>query len=621
MRFERKRHAALFLLPAILAVLASGCEKSESAPAVEAGDEVRVHYTCRLKGGELAATTRREAAGDASVKKSPLFSPETAYEPLLLTAGPGEAPEYGRTQNLKRALSNGLSEAVVGMRVGEERRLQLEAEVPPGLAGGERFLEMARVRKRDKEKTMSAGLYAKFQKDKAPEVGQQIALAPGFTGTVTSVSGDQVALRVSAEPGTEIDTLFGKGTIFDRGDHYEIEIDARKGSLIRMGNLVGRITEVDEELITTDFGHPFGGEVLVCDVKLEGIERKAPAPGSRVVREGDWVEAEVTVSLADGSPVSASEALGDVHPAAAGEAGAEGPVLQSLLAGSAEPPLGLGEAVIGMAAEETKKWELPPERAKGPWDPAKLQEFPRVRREPRTFRMKTEQYAKKTGSFPKGGDVVNLLPYFKTRVVQAGVEDSLLEHLAGDGEAVEDGFGTTEIRVEGEEIVLTLTPRVGAAFEADGLRGRVRSAGDDTFTVDLNHPLAGKALVVSARLVSLIPGSEFRSRRIPWIEDHEAGLAAARRSGKPAVLVLYADWCAYSRRLFDETFEDPRIKALEDRFVWVKVNSDLQSDLQALYRQQGFPTIVLLSPDGQVAKTLDGFKDAATLRSELGAGP
>jgi FKBP-type peptidyl-prolyl cis-trans isomerase 2 len=620
MRFERRNPAGVFLVAALLAASLAGCEKGGNAPEVQAGDEVRVHYTCRLRGGELAATTRQEAAGDASVKKSPLFSPETAYEPLLLTAGPGEAPEYGRTQNLKRALSDGLSEAVVGMRVGEERRLQLEADVPPGLAGGERFLEMARVRKRDKEKTMSAGLYAKFQKDKAPEVGQQIALAPGFTGTVTSVSGDQVALRVSAEPGTEIDTLFGKGTIFDRGDHYEIEIDARKGSLIRLGNLVGRVKEVDEALITTDFGHPFGGEVLVCDVKLEGIERKAPAPGSRVVREGDWVEAEVTVSLADGSPVSASEALGDVHPAAAGEAAAEGPVIESLLAGSAEPPLGLGEAVIGMAVDETKKWELPPEKAKGPWDPAKLKMFPRVRREPRTFRMKTEEYAKRTGSFPQEGDVVSLVPYFRTRVLQVGVEESLLEHLAADGETAEDGFGTTKIRVEGEEIVLAMTPKIGAPFAVDGREGKVSSSEDESFTVDFNHPLAGKALVVSSTLVSLIPASEFRKRRLPWIEDHEAGLAAARSSGKPMVLVLYADWCGYSRRLFDETFEDPRIKALEDRFVWVKVNSDLQRDLQALYRQQGFPMIVVLSPDGEVAKTLDGFKDAGTLRSQLGAG-
>lgn len=621
MRFEQKRIPLIFLFTTVLAVALTGCRKSGKEPVVRAGDEVRVHYTCRLKGGELVATTHEAAARNDAIKKSALFVAEPRYEPARLTAGPQQGPEHGRTQNLGHALSSGLSAAVVAMRVGDKRTVEVTAEVPPGLVWGERYLQMARVRERSKEKTMSAGLYARFQREKAPEVGQQVGLEPGFVGTVTSVSGDEVTLGVSAEPGAVIDTIFGKGTIRDRGDRYEVEIDARQGALIRLGKLVGRIVEVNDELITTDFGHPFGGESLVCDVQVEAIERSAADEDRAVVREGDGVEVRYTISLEDGSAVPQRQGAGGAAPepgeAGAGQGSAH-PVTEAILAGSGEDPFGLGKAVLGMAVEEKKEWELPPDRAYGSRDPARIMAFPRVRREPRTLLVTTEVYARKTGTFPAEGALVNLLPYFESRVVQVGAEGSLLEHLAVDGQAFDDGFGTTTIRVEGQEIVLTLTPKLGAPFEVDGREGRVVSVEDETFTVDLNHPLAGKPLQVGMEIASVTPASELRKSKIPWIEDHAAGLATARDSGKPMVLVLYADWCGYSQRLFDETFEDARIKMIAERFVWVRVDSHIQSDLQALYGQQGFPRIVVLRPEGEIVKVLDGFKDALALRTVLG---
>lgn len=55
-------------------------------------------------------------------------------------------------------------------------------------------------------------------------------------------------------------------------------------------------------------------------------------------------------------------------------------------------------------------------------------------------------------------------------------------------------------------------------------------------------------------------------------------------------LVLYADWGSWSKNLLNESPQDPRLKALQDRLVWIKVNSDKQKDAQAKYRQKGgFP--------------------------------
>ncbi len=495
MLFLRKAGVRAAIVLTVLVLALSGCEKVHQQDRVNKGDRVQVQYACRSTSGELVATSDAGRAKDASAANSPLFFAEGGGGPISLVAGPGENPEPGQALNLRRALLDGLAEAIVGVPVGEKRTVNLTAEVSPGLPDGERFLEMARVRRREKEKTMSTRLYGKFRDEGEPEVGQQVVLEPGFTGTVTSMSGDQVTLRVETEPGIEVDTLLGKGTIHDRGDHYEIEIDARKGSLVRMGNLVGKISSVDEALITVDFGHPFGGEVLVCDVELKEILMKAAEREPKVVRKGDRVKIDCEVTLEDGSRLPT--------PPVEADGGRALSIPETLVAGMEKVPLGIGDAVLGMAVGERKAFTLTPYEAYGPWDPEKTEEFPCVRREPRRFQISTEEYARRLGSLPEQGAVVSLLPYFETRVVEVSVGESTLEHLVTDGTTLEDDFGRTSVRLEGEEIVLTLEPRIGAPFAVDGREGWVASTNGRTFTVDYNHPLAGKALRVELEVASL----------------------------------------------------------------------------------------------------------------------
>jgi thiol:disulfide interchange protein len=142
---------------------------------------------------------------------------------------------------------------------------------------------------------------------------------------------------------------------------------------------------------------------------------------------------------------------------------------------------------------------------------------------------------------------------------------------------------------------------------------------DDSYTVDFNHPLAGKKLTVDLELVSLIKGDAFKGINLSWLENHDQGLAAARQAGKPAVLVLYAEWCQWCKKTFAETVQDPRVKELKDNFTWVKVNSNQQKQYMEKYGQSGFPMIVLFNPDGTVARKIEGFRDGAALAAELRA--
>ncbi len=48
-------------------------------------------------------------------------------------------------------------------------------------------------------------------------------------------------------------------------------IDAHKGALVLAAGMVGRISYVDDKAFYIDFGNPFGGETLLCDVTVEKI--------------------------------------------------------------------------------------------------------------------------------------------------------------------------------------------------------------------------------------------------------------------------------------------------------------------------------------------------------------
>jgi len=339
-----------------------------------------------------------------------------------------------------------------------------------------------------------------------------------------------------------------------------------------------------------------GAQAIPSAAAAEPSRDAAEDPGK--AQAGDLVTVNYSVTLADGAPVRAVEG-------------------EEAIAGESATMPGVAAGVVGMAPGEKRDFTVPPEKGYGLSDPAKIVRFPIERRMPKTVRIPAAEYVKRFGTFPAVGREVDLLPYARSRVTAVTEREAELAYLGKDGDRFEDGLGATETRVDGEQVILRLIPRLGAPFPREGVEGRITGADNDAFTVDFNPPLAGRTLVYHIEALSLVKASRVRDAKIAWGEDHDRGLADAKRARKPVVLVLYAEWCAWCKKLFGESLPDPRVRILSDRFVWVKVNSDLDKKIYGKYGQNGFPLIVLLSPDGDVVGRIDGFRDGAALYGEL----
>jgi FKBP-type peptidyl-prolyl cis-trans isomerase 2 len=650
----------------VLCLLFAGCS-TRGADERRTQEKRSLHYTCRLKSGEVIATTEREIGDDPSVPKSRVFHRETEGVPFNIEAGESlkeATAEHEKVlKTFQPVLLEQLHKVAEGLDIGEKKKVSVETEPQLDVPAEERNMQLSRVKTFPKEMRYARDAFPHMTASEA-KLGASVNLHRALEGRVVSIDEKEVVVSFTPLSDRPLEGPFGDYMIHDKGDHYEIEIDARVGSLVRVGPLVGRISEVGPTIFNIDYSHPFGGERLTCDVAVGpavdeaqgtvtagkvsggasgtetgGVTKEAmpglqkaekektvgseAAPAAEeipeIVQQGDLVEVSCTASMETGEVFwttrnSVAEDP-DRHKVDWYEKQEHcGP--ETLVAGEQGPVPGLADALLGMRMGEKRRVTVPESKAYGPRNAKWLGEFARVRSIPRTMTIPAESYMKQYGGVPVKDKTVNVNPYVRGRVVEVTEKNVTLE-LTSATEVDEAELGTTRVKELGDRIELSLTPRIGAPFPFQDRTGRIVAVGDTKFTVDFNHPLAGKPIVLDMEILSLTKASSFRDRKIPWFEDHDKGLDAAAKEKKPVVLVLYAPWCNWSKKLLEESLEDPRIKLLKDSFIWVKVNSDKQKDIKEFYEQKGFPLTLVIEPEGGVISRLEGFKEPEALRREL----
>lgn len=352
----------------------------------------------------------------------------------------------------------------------------------------------------------------------------------------------------------------------------------------------------------------------------EGSPAKPEKTVTDVVEPGDLVSVHYTMRLEDGDVIFTTredKARDKETPRADWFRAPPSFGPQSVLAGSDEGLKELSEALVGMHVGDIKTANLAPSKAFGAHDPKKVRIFPRIKTVPRKAMVEAPDYVNQMNAFPITGREVRFIPYFKSKVIKVTERYTVLEALAEDGEQIEADYGVTTLSVGDDEVKLELAPTVGAKFKVDDQEGRICKVGEDTFSVDFNHPAAGKPILMDMEVKAVEKAADFKDNELDWIQDHDAGYETAIQEFKPMVMVLYASWCGWSKKLMENTIKDPRIQKLWDDFVWVKVDSDQQPHYKEMYGQSGYPMVVLTDETGEIVTKIDGFRDPRTFLQEL----
>lgn len=111
-----------------------------------------------------------------------------------------------------------------------------------------------------------------------------------------------------------------------------------------------------------------------------------------------------------------------------------------------------------------------------------------------------------------------------------------------------------------------------------------------------------------------------------WHHRSGEAFAAARQSGKPVLVDLYAQWCGWCKTMEREVFTQEKFRVYAERFVLLRVDVEdggAGSDLQRRFMADSLPTLLLLDPKQSLLGKIEGYMEAdrliARLDSELRA--
>lgn len=97
----------------------------------------------------------------------------------------------------------------------------------------------------------------------------------------------------------------------------------------------------------------------------------------------------------------------------------------------------------------------------------------------------------------------------------------------------------------------------------------------------------------------------------------DAALAKAQKENKPLVIDLFASWCLPCQRMEQNTFSDATVKALLEKCVFLRVDTDQQPALAKEVGVVGLPDVRLVTPDGRVVRKLHGYLSAEAFAKDL----
>lgn len=254
------------------------CAVFQPVKRVQPGDVINVNYTCRSEDGQLMATTEKTAAQDQKTPRSPIFRMPEAFAPVTLVAG-AEAANASEPQKpvklsgFKKVLHKHLAMDLAGQRYGQPEPLRLSPHQTDLLPPAQGYVTFAKVWARPKQSIIPVDRFVKMMR-RQPEVGFQYDHEMGLQATVANVGKRHVTIQYAPVNGLgcSVPTQFGTGIVKDGGTKWRIDMQVVEGQLVRSRDLVGRVVKVEPTMFYVDYGHPFGGGDLICDVAVDAAQ-------------------------------------------------------------------------------------------------------------------------------------------------------------------------------------------------------------------------------------------------------------------------------------------------------------------------------------------------------------
>jgi len=99
---------------------------------------------------------------------------------------------------------------------------------------------------------------------------------------------------------------------------------------------------------------------------------------------------------------------------------------------------------------------------------------------------------------------------------------------------------------------------------------------------------------------------EAAAEGIAWHASLKEALDAAEKSGKMVMLSQHTEWCHWCQELARTTWPAKEVIAKSAEFECARVDPE-KEPLDDRYKAEAFPTILFLTPEGEIADVIEGY--------------
>ena len=108
-------------------------------------------------------------------------------------------------------------------------------------------------------------------------------------------------------------------------------------------------------------------------------------------------------------------------------------------------------------------------------------------------------------------------------------------------------------------------------------------------------------LLALAAVTSLALASDFPNGSPEFKDSSTYALSAAKKSGKPVVMVFSAAWCGPCQTMKKEVYPSAAVKAFHDKFIWAYLDIDDERNerVSKKFGVSSIPHIEFLNAEGK----------------------
>jgi thiol:disulfide interchange protein len=97
---------------------------------------------------------------------------------------------------------------------------------------------------------------------------------------------------------------------------------------------------------------------------------------------------------------------------------------------------------------------------------------------------------------------------------------------------------------------------------------------------------------------------------ISWQKDLDKALSLAKANHGKVVVDVYTDWCGWCKKMDQTIYTDPKVIALSNKHVFLKLNAEDGGQGQRFASRMdvdGYPTTIILDENGRSINSIAGY--------------